>query len=202
VDPSLQPVADPAGTLARYSIEGQYILYIGTLQPRKNLLRLVEAFHIIRQQTAARLVLAGGKGWLYDEIFARVQALDLSERVIFPGFVAEADKAALISGAAVYAYPSLYEGFGLPILEAMACGAPVLTGRTSSLPEVAGDAALLVDPYDVEAIAAGLLRLLTDDAMRADLVAKGFQRAQTFSWDKAARQALDILIRCAVHGQS
>jgi glycosyltransferase involved in cell wall biosynthesis len=202
VDPSLQPVADPAGTLARYSIEGQYILYIGTLQPRKNLLRLVEAFHIIRQQTAARLVLAGGKGWLYDEIFARVQALNLSERVIFPGFVAEADKAALISGAAVYAYPSLYEGFGLPILEAMACGTPVLTGHTSSLPEVAGDAALLVDPYDVEAIAAGLLRLLTDDAMRADLVAKGFQRAQTFSWDKAARQALDILIRCAVHGQS
>ena len=195
-DPSLQPMLDPAATLAKYQIEGQYILYIGTLQPRKNLLRLVEAFHAIHDQVDARLVLAGEKGWLYDQIFARVQALNLNERVIFPGFVAEADKAALISGAAVYAYPSLYEGFGLPILEAMACGTPVLSSNSSSMPEVAGEAALLVDPYRTDAITAGLLRLLTDDALRADLAEKGFQQVQRFSWEKAARRTLDILLDC------
>lgn len=196
-DPTLKPVPDPTPVKARYHIQGDYLLYIGTLQPRKNLIRLLAAFQRVSQNYAVKLVLAGGKGWLYDEIFDRVQAMDLRERVILPGFVAEADKAALISGALVYLYPSLYEGFGLPLLEAMACGTPILTSNVASMPEIAGDAALLVDPYSVEAMVAGLTRLLADASLRQTLVEKGFRRLQDFSWAKAARQTLDILIQSA-----
>jgi len=196
-DPALKPVSDSASVKARYNIRGDYLLYIGTLQPRKNLLRLLEAFYRVGQSYPVSLVLAGGKGWLYETIFERVQTLGLSERVILPGFIAEEDKAALISGALVYVYPSLYEGFGLPLLEAMACGAPILTSNVSSMPEIAGDAALLVDPYDVEAMAEALMRLLSDAGLRQTLIEKGFQRLPNFSWGKAAQQVLQILIQSA-----
>lgn len=192
-NPTLNPVADSAPVKARYQIRGDYILYLGTLQPRKNLLRLLEAFHRLSQDHPIKLVLAGEKGWLYDEIFERVQALNLGERVIFPGFIAEADKAALISGAIIYVYPSLYEGFGLPLLEAMACGTPILSSNVSSMPEIAGGAALLVDPYDIKAIAAGLSRLLSDPQLRQTLSHQGFRRLQDFSWPEAAQQTLEIL---------
>jgi glycosyltransferase involved in cell wall biosynthesis len=203
-DESLHAVTDVAAAKAvakaKYDIDGAYILYIGTLQPRKNLLRLIDAFHQVSQQHAVKLVLAGSKGWLYDDIFARVQALNLTEQVCLPGFVAPADKAALISGAEVYAYPSLYEGFGLPILEAMACGTPVLTSNIASMPEVAADAALLVDPYDVAAIQDGLLRLLVDQDLRQSLIHKGFQRLHHFSWANAARKVMAIL-QAVAHGE-
>ena len=177
----------------KYRLNGPYLLYIGTLQPRKNLLRLVTAFQQVAQNHPVKLVLAGGKGWLYDDIFARIQALGLGERVLLPGYIAEEDKAALISGATVYVFPSLYEGFGLPLLEAMACGTPVLTSNVSSLPEIAGDAALLIDPLDVAAITAGLNRLLSELSLRQTLIDRGYRRVQEFSWDKAARQIVEIL---------
>jgi glycosyltransferase involved in cell wall biosynthesis len=199
-DERLAPVTDPElirQVKAQYGIQGDYLLYIGTLHPRKNLTRLVEAFHLALQALPAslrsiQLVIAGQRGWLYDDIFGRVQALGLSDRVIFPGYVAGEAKPALLSGALAYLFPSLYEGFGLPVLEAMACGTPVLTSNISSLPEVAGEAALLVDPHRPEAIAEGLIRLITETDLRQQLVEQGFQQVQKFSWEQAAGQVLGI----------
>lgn len=196
-DPNLQPVSNPQPVLAKYNLQPPYLLYIGTLQPRKNLERVLLAFSNIAANYPVHLVLAGSKGWLYDTIFARVEALGLGDRVHFPGYIAEADKAALISGATVYLYPSLYEGFGLPLLEAMACGTPILSSNLSSMPEIAGDAAWLVDPHNSEAIATGLRRLLTDTALRDRLTARGLERVQAFSWGQAAEQVLSILATVA-----
>jgi glycosyltransferase involved in cell wall biosynthesis len=170
------------------------IVYVGTLQPRKNLVRLVDAFALARQQRPdLRLVLAGQRGWLADPIFQRVEALGLQDAVRFPGFVADADLPALLSGALCFAFPSLHEGFGFPVLEAQACGAPVLAANTSSLPEVAGDGALLVDPLDTDAIAAGLVRLAFDDDLRARLRSAGFTNLRRFSWQRCARETLTVL---------
>jgi glycosyltransferase involved in cell wall biosynthesis len=204
-DETLARVNDPqiiAATKAKYGITDDYLLYLGTLQPRKNLVRLVDAFHMAiasRPNEALKLVIAGPKGWLYADILAKVQRLGLADRVIFPGYVAAADKAALLSGALAYVFPSLYEGFGLPVLEAMACGVPVLTSRVSSLPEVAGQAALLVDPHDTTKIAAGLSQLMDNLDLRNRLIAQGCNQIQQFSWSKAAVQVLEILeevVRC------
>lgn len=200
-DESLRPVTDArhiAETKARYGISSDYLLYLGTLQPRKNLIRLIDAFQQARQQTPTldvKLVIAGKRGWLYNAIFERVQQLGLTEQVIFPGYIPDTDKPALLSGALAYVFPSLYEGFGLPVLEAMACGTPVLTSRLSSLPEVAGSAALLVDPHQTDDIAAGLIRLMTDPDLRRQLVQRGYQQRQRFSWQEAATQLLAILER-------
>ncbi len=170
------------------------IVYVGTLQPRKNLVRLVDAFALVRQQRPdLRLVLAGKRGWLADPIFERVAALGLDDAVRFPGFVADADLPALLSSALCFAFPSLHEGFGFPVLEAQACGAPVLAANTSSLPEVAGDGALLVDPLDTAAIAAGLLRLAEDEALRDRLRAAGFANLRRFSWQRCAKETLAVL---------
>ena len=143
---------------------------------------------------------AGQKGWLYHEIFERVLTLGLENRVIFPGFIAAEDKPALLSGALSYVFPSLYEGFGLPVLEAMACGTPVLASNVSSLPEVAGEAALLVAPHRPEEIAKGLTKLITNANLRRRLVELGFQQIQEFSWDKAATQVLKIFERTLIAG--
>jgi glycosyltransferase involved in cell wall biosynthesis len=186
----------------KYNIQGRYLLYLGTLHPRKNLVRLVEAFGIVaEQQPDIQLVIAGQKGWLYQGIFQRVYDLDLADRVIFTGFIDHADKAALLSGALVYAFPSLFEGFGLPVLEAMACGTPVLTSNVSSLPEVAGDAALLVNPLDTAGISAALLRLVTDGGLRQELTHRGYEQIKKFTWSRAARQVMEILKRVASNGQ-
>ncbi len=198
VHESFRPITDPstlAVVRARYGLgDAPFILAIGTLQPRKNYVRLIQAFARLPQSliTTYHLVIAGGKGWLYDSIFSEVERLDLKERVIFPGFVADDDLPALYSAARVLAYPSLYEGFGLPMLEAMACGTPVVASTASCLPEVAGDAALLVPPTDVDALAAALDQALTDEGVRADLMAKGRARARQFTWGKAAQQLLEI----------
>jgi len=200
-DESLSRVDDPeaqAAVRARYGIGPHYILYVGTLQPRKNLVRLIQAFARLIGQAEGipadlELVLAGQPGWLSDAILAEPDRLGITTRVRFPGYMADVDLAALLSGALAFAYPSLYEGFGFPVLEAQTCGVPVLTSSISSLPEVAGDAAWLVDPTSVDAIADGLCRLLTDESLRASLIARGYANVRRFSWGRAAREVLDVL---------
>jgi len=179
---------------ARHGIAGDYILFVGTLQPRKNLARLIEAFSNLQYPISnIQLLISGKKGWLYEEIFRRVEELGLEERVVFTDYVPEGDLPALLSGARLFVFPSLYEGFGMPVLEAMACGTPVVCSNTSSLPEVAGDAALLVDPLDVGELAAALARVLDDAELRAELIQRGFEQAKGFSWEKCARETLDVL---------
>jgi glycosyltransferase involved in cell wall biosynthesis len=190
VDDRFYPIEDSthlSKVRARYGIGGPYIFSVGTVQPRKNYGRLVEAFHRLNQRDL-KLVIAGGKGWLDDPLMRQVEALGLSERVRFLGFVPDDDLPALYSGAWVFAFPSLYEGFGLPPLEAMACGVPVVASNTSSMPEVVADAGLLVDPLDVDALTDALRRALDDQALRIRLINRGQLRVQAFSWDKAARQ--------------
>jgi glycosyltransferase involved in cell wall biosynthesis len=199
-DETLAPVSDPAALAevrARYGIVGCYLLYVGTLQPRKNLDRVIEAFARLAGTPAftdVKLVLAGKRGWLYDDLFAQVKRLGLTGRVIFPGYVADEHLLALLSGAQAFVFPSLYEGFGIPVLEAGACGVPVITSNTSSLPEVAGDAALLVDPHDVDAIAEAMYRLVTDDALRAELARRGLENVKRFSWEKCGRETLAVIL--------
>ena len=181
---------------ARYGIVGDYMLYVGTLQPRKNLKRLVKAFAKLEREGNSRghkLVIAGGKGWLYEPLFAVVRKLGLEDRVVFTGFVAQEDLPALYSGATLFVYPSLHEGFGLPVLEAMACGTPVVCSDRSSLPEVAGDAALFVNPLHTDEIASAISRLLADGDLRAFLVERGLRRARQFSWERCARRTLSVL---------
>ena len=199
-DETMQPVEDEAiveRVKARYGIPGDYVLHVGTLQPRKNLGRLLEAYALARKQAKRGetpcLVIAGSKGWLYDQIFQKVKRLGLEAEVIFPGYVSQDDLPALLSGARLFVFPSLYEGFGLPVLEAMACGTPVLCSNVSSLPEVAGDAALLVDPLDVKSMAEAMNRLLQDEGLRSQLVERGYRRVRQFSWERCARETLAVL---------
>jgi glycosyltransferase involved in cell wall biosynthesis len=188
LDPGVQRVDDPgeiARVKAKYGIEGAYLLYLGTLQPRKNLSRLIAAY----RQSACPwpLVLAGKRGWYYEQLIK-----EAGQGVRFIGYVDEADKAALLSGAKAFAFPSLYEGFGFPVLEAMACGAPVLCSNTSSLPEVAGDAALQVDPLNVDEIAAGLRRITLDADLRRTLIERGRRQARRFTWPACADVVLGV----------
>ena len=201
LDPELRRVSDQqeiARTCTAYGIEGPYLLYMGTLQPRKNLTRLVQAFAMA--DMPQQLVLAGKTGWQTKDLFAEVAALDgaVRARVLLPGFVAESDKAALLSGAEALVYPSLYEGFGFPVLEAQACGIPVLAANSSSLPEISGGGALLVDPLDVGEIAAGMQRIAGDNDLRQVLIAKGEANVQRFDWDQAASAVLRILEKAAL----
>ena len=223
VSPRFQPVEDQeliAATQAKYGITPPYFLYVGTIQPRKNLARLLEAFASATRdwsvETGARapsaqfpaaplsagkgftpqLVIAGKRGWLTGEIerqSAQLFGLN-SPAVRFTGYIADQDLPALLSGALAFVFPSLYEGFGLPLLEAMACGTPVLASATSALPEIAGDAALLIDPEDTAAIAAGLARLARDAALRDDLRARGLARAAQFTWKRCAEETLAVLL--------
>jgi len=187
-----QPIRDAAiieKVKAKDRIDGNYILSIGTIHPRKNYARLVEAFARLETRDL-RLIIVGKRGWLYNSIFGRVQSLNLKSPISFLDYVPASDMPALISGARLLAFPSLYEGFGLPILEAHACGTPVVCSMTSSLPEAAGDAALFFDPLDVDAIAGAMQRALTDEALRAKLIARGFDNLKRFSWQVSARQVL------------
>ncbi len=160
----------------------RFILYLGTLEPRKNLETLIDAYAGLRGDGKAvpKLVIAGGKGWFFETIFARVAELGLTDEVLFPGYVPGAELPWWYRSAELFAYPSRFEGFGLPVLEAMACGTPVVTTTSSSLPEVAGDAALLVDPDDTTALTAALGRLLADSQMRTNLRAAGLRQAARF----------------------
>ncbi len=196
-DPSFGPEPDRERLEAvreRYHIPGPYIIYVGTLHPRKNLQTLLDAFAVVTEQNPdVHLVIAGKKGWLYEPLLARVQQLGLGKWVHFPGYVPQQDLPALVSGARLFVLPSLYEGFGLPVLEAMACGTPVICSNVSSLPEVAGDAAILVNPHDTTELVTALQRLLRDGVLRRNLVQKGLSQVRRFSWETCARETLDIL---------
>jgi glycosyltransferase involved in cell wall biosynthesis len=176
-----------------YELHKPFILHVGTIEPRKNLVRLIEAFSQLPQRRDLELVIAGGRGWMYDEIYAAPEKFGVSAAVRFLGFVPDGDLPALYSLAELVAYPSLYEGFGLPVLEAMACGAAVVTSNNSSIPEVAGDAALMIDAHDAEALAWAMGRFLQDHRWRAIMQQKGLQRARKFSWDKSADQLRAVL---------
>lgn len=201
-DETLSPVVDAAvlaACRARYGLSGPYLLYVGTLHPRKNLVRLVQAFGMMANEVdpSLQLVLAGRKGWLYDEIFSEVRRQALSGRVVLTGYVPDDDLPALLSGALAFVFPSLYEGFGLPLLEAMACGTPVISSNVSSLPEVAGDAALYVDPTDTESLAEALTRIVAQEALRNELVNRGLRQIQRFSWQRCARETLQVLVEAS-----
>jgi glycosyltransferase involved in cell wall biosynthesis len=197
VEPTFAPIeAERArGAIAeRHHLAAPYLLFVGTLEPRKNLRALVSAYHALlkRREDLPALVIAGAEGWRYDDLYRQVQREGLAPQVRFLGHVADADLPALYSAAAVFVYPSLYEGFGLPPLEALACGAPVVCSNRSSLPEVVGDAALLVDPTDVGALAGALERLLDDEALRRDLRARGIARAAQYTWARTAAETLNV----------
>lgn len=196
-NPTYKPVTDAlrlASVQRRYDLPERFVLFVGTLEPRKNLMRLVQAYATLPPSLRRHvsLVIAGGPGWLSESLRREVGERGLADRVRFIGYVRDEDMASLYSLATVFAYPSLYEGFGLPVLEAMACGVPVLTSNVSSLPEVAGGAAVLVAPTDVEAIADGLTQLLDDGALAAKLVARGLEWSTNFSWDRCARETLAV----------
>jgi glycosyltransferase involved in cell wall biosynthesis len=171
----------------------RFLLFVGTLEPRKNLPVLLQAYAAVRASLGMPLVVVGGKGWLYDPIFAMVEELGLREHVRFTGFVPQEDLALWYNAAAALVYPSLYEGFGFPPLEAMQCGTPVVTSNATSLPEVVGDAALTVNPTNVEALSEALETVVHDQALRAELRERGFLQARTFSWERAAQATHAIL---------
>ncbi len=184
-----------AEVLARYGLPSRYVLAVGTLEPRKNLTTLLQAFARLRREDGIdptlRLVLVGARGWLDEPIYETVRSLGLEGTVHFAGFVDDDDLPAVYSGAALFVFASLYEGFGLPLLEAMACGVPVVTSNVSAMPEVAGDAAVLVDPRDVDDLAGAIARTLRDDALRNRLRVAGLARARQFPWEATARRTLD-----------
>ena len=185
-------------TRRKYGLDDRpFILGLSTLQPRKNFARLIRAFHAARQEAALphQLVIGGKKGWLFDDIFNTVRDLNMEEDVHFPGFIADSDLPALYSAAEFFAYPSLYEGFGLPIIEALACGTPVLTADNSCLPEAGGDGALYVDAESVDSIAAGITRLAAQPELRARLAAAGQAHARAFTWQRSLRHLLDAYER-------
>ncbi len=179
---------------ARLGVADEFILFVGTVEPRKNLLTLVRAFAELTRATDLRpqLVIAGQKGWLTDELFRYVEESALRERILFTGYVADADLRALYSSCRVAVYPSLYEGFGLPPLEAMACGAPVITSRIPVLMETSAGAARLVAPMDVQELTAALTELLTDEDARAELSALGRARAAQYTWERTAALTLQV----------
>jgi glycosyltransferase involved in cell wall biosynthesis len=199
VDPAFRPIEDqevlnralaPLGL-----VPDSYILHVGTIEPRKNLTRLVDAYHAVRRTTpppVPKLVLAGVTGWQFQEVFERIESLEIQREIVFLGRVPGDVLPALYNGALLFVYPSLYEGFGLPPLEAMACGVPVVASNTSSLPEVVGDVGVLVDPTDTQELAAALASLLGDAERRSELSSRGLTRASLFSWERAARETLRV----------
>jgi glycosyltransferase involved in cell wall biosynthesis len=176
----------------RLGIKDNFILFVGTIEPRKNLLRLVQAFEHIVRTTSLRpqLVIAGKKGWLGDEVFAYVTKSNLNDRVSFTGYLHDEDLCALYSSCSLFVYPSLYEGFGLPPLEAMACGAPVVTSKIPAIEEVVNGAARLIDPNSVEELATCLQQLLIDEEARRQLCVKAVERVRNFTWERTAKCTL------------
>lgn len=197
-DEMYRPIEDEGmidSVKSKYGIEGPYILYLGTIEPRKNLERLVEAFNELKKVSRIphSLVLAGKKGWFYEGLIRKIREFGLEGDVIFTDFVEEREKPLLINGAEVFVYPSLYEGFGLPVLEAMACGVPVVTSDVSAIPEVTGEkGALLVDPLKSDEIGAGIWKILSDSGGAGALGRAGMERAAEFSWEKCAGETLGV----------
>jgi len=197
VDESFRPIKDSAlkaSVRLHYGLPERFILYLGTIEPRKNVGGLIRAYARLCEEKNPEhsLVIAGGTGWKSKGLTALVKNLGVERRVHFTGYVDEGDLPILYNLADLFAFPSLYEGFGLPVLEAMACGVPVVTSNVSSLPEVAGDAAVLVDPHSIDHIADGMRRLLSDNVMRESCTEKGLERAKLFTWEKCAKETIAV----------
>lgn len=195
VDPAFMPIRDQSllsQVRERYGTSDHFILSVGELQPRKNLQRSIQAYIRLRRSGAIhhKFVLVGRKAWLFDDTFAEARASGFENDIVFTGYVPDTDLVALYSAADVFVYPSLFEGFGLPPLEAMACGTPVITSNTSSLPEVVGDAAVMVDPLNVDALARAIRQLLCDDDERGRLSRQGIERARQFTWLDVGRTVM------------
>jgi glycosyltransferase involved in cell wall biosynthesis len=182
-----------------YGIQENYILSLSSIQPRKNLVRLIEAYSCLRgvrpEVKLPQLVLVGKRGWLEHETFRAAERSALGNEILFTGYVPESDLAALYSGANCFVYPSYFEGFGLPVVEAMQCGVPVIAGNRTSLPEILGNAGVLFDPFDTQALVKSLTQVLGDSEYRAELSAKGLERARNFKWQKTARMTLEVYER-------
>jgi glycosyltransferase involved in cell wall biosynthesis len=185
-----QPPEEVERVRRKYRLFAPYIIFVGTVEPRKNLVTLVRAFAAVAKNFPHLLVLAGARGWMSEPVFAEIERQGLKDRVAHLGYVPAEDLPALISGAEVFVYPSLGEGFGLPPLEAMACGVPVICSNAPALPEVVGDAAILVPPTDVTALEEAIMHLLSDPDLKATLRQKGLQRSRQFSWHRTARLTL------------
>ena len=187
----------------KYNLPEKYILYLGTLEPRKNIVGLIKAFEIFKRRRHSRmspaenykLVIAGSKGWLYRDIFKTVKNSPVKNDIIFTGFIDDEDKSILYSQAELFVYPSFYEGFGFPPLEAMACGTPVITSNFSSLPEAVGDAAIMINPYNLDELYRAMETVLNDDKLKDTLIKKGFEQTKKFSWQKCARETLDFILK-------
>jgi len=210
------PVSSISKIKKKYNLPEKYILYLGTLEPRKNITGLVKAFEKFKKNpfrplyqrgstsslsqkgvrgiSGIQLVIAGSKGWLYGDIFKTVKNSPVKNDIIFTGFIDDEDKSILYSQAELFVYPSFYEGFGFPPLEAMACGTPVITSNVSSLPEAVGDAALTVNPYNLDELYRAMETVLNDEKLKNILIAKGFEQAKKFSWHKCARESLDFIL--------
>lgn len=187
--------------LSQYGLAGDpYMLSVGMWTPRKNLLRILQAFKQIQPAFGGKLVMVGAGSWNRQSIFKEISRLNLQKHVVAPGFVGDEQLCALYGGASCFVFPSLYEGFGLPVLEAMACGCPVITSRTSALPEVAGEAAVLVDPWSIAEIASAMRRLASDPGLQQDCRQRGFERARIFSWTKTAEKLGNVFGKVAGNG--
>lgn len=187
----------------RYGLERPYALFVGTIHPRKNIARLLQAYRSLFRDGGVTwdLVLAGAAGWQSEGFDEQIAAMGLNRSVCWLGYVPDEELPALLKGALFFCFPSLFEGFGLPVLEAQSYGVPVVTSNNSALPEIAGDAALLVDPTDVDAIADAMLRLSQDEALRQRLIEAGYANVKRFSWEKAARETLAVLLEAAKEGR-
>lgn len=206
VNERFKPVTDPyelEAVRARHKLSAPYVLAVGTVQPRKNYEFLVRAFRLVAERHPHQLIIAGGKGWLDEDLPLEIVRQGLQDRVRLAGFVDDADLPALYTMAELLVFPSLYEGFGLPLLEAMACGTPVISSNASSLPEVAqGDSAILLPPDDESAWTAAMLDLISDVDLRSRLAAAGYRQSAQFSWRAAARQLAalyDELLKSSTH---
>jgi glycosyltransferase involved in cell wall biosynthesis len=199
-DPRFGPVESRealASARRRLGVSRPYVLFVGTFEPRKNLVTLLDAFGHVRRQIDVQLALVGHRGWHYEPVFRHLRKLGLEPHVKIVQGIPNAELPPVYSGAAVLAFPSLYEGFGLPVVEAMACACPVVASDRGSLPEVVGEAGLLVAPEDASALAEALLRVLSDAELRSDLVRRGLEQVRSFSWCKAANETLAVYRRVA-----
>ena len=206
-DPAFRKIHDPsllAGIKSRYGITGPFILYVGNIQPRKNLVRLIEAFSHLKKEAKLphKLVIVGKKAWLFSDVFDSVRQTGIESEILFTGYVPDEELPLLYNAADLFVYPSIFEGFGLPVLEALACGTPVITSNTSSLAELAGEAAVLIDPLSIQELTDAMIRVLRDEKLRLLLAEKGLRRASQFTWEKTSRQTLEIFEKVYAQGET
>lgn len=184
--------------LLRYGIAQPYLLFVGVIEPKKNLERLIDAFVLLQEESSLgkerQLVIAGGKGWLSDQLYRKVRDQQLEHRVLFTGFIPEKELSLLYRGAELFVFPSLYEGFGLPVVEAMSYGTPVVTSSVSSLPEIVGEAGMLVDPYEPSDICRGIRTVLSDTSLQAQMKEAGLAQARKFSWQRTAEETYNVYL--------